>query len=265
MQITIGDLGIFLMIILGMVMGSFITMASYRLAIENGKILDLLIAPSSCTKCGKKLKLFNLFPIFSWVFQGGRCTFCGAKISIRYPIIEIISAISFATIYLILDRKMNMELVLTLLIFVILFIMIITDLENYFIPDVTQVILFILGILYHFFVTFNDNSHHLFYYFFSSFIYLVFGIILHYIFLYLTNQNGIGVDDIKFFAVAGFIIGIEKFALFMFLSGICGVIFGAIWQKIKEDNTFPFAPSLVFSLAISMLIDFNDIANNLLL
>lgn len=257
---------LFLMVILGLIAGSFITMASYRLALEDAKVMDLLTAPSSCTKCGHRLRFRNLFPIFSWIFQGGACAFCHVKISIRYPLIEVISAISFAAIYFILGQKMDLKLLIMLLIFVTLFIMIITDLENYFISDLTQVILFILGIFYHFFVTFKgDQSHYLSYYFFSAFTYLIFGIALHFLFKYITNKDGIGIDDIKFFAIAGFIIGIEKFAFFMFLSGIFGVIFGSFWQKIKKDSTFPFAPSLVFSLTVSMLINFDGLLNNLLI
>ena len=47
---------------------------------------------------------------------------------------------------------------------------------------------------------------------------------------------------------------IKSFAIFMMLSGIIGVIFGLIWQKITKDKTFPFAPALSISLMASLLL-----------
>ncbi len=258
MEVIYHNIGLASMVLFGMIAGSFINMASYRLSVENKKVKDLLLSPSFCPKCNHKLSILNLVPIFSWVFQKGKCSFCKNKISIRYPIIEVISTLSFIAIYLALGSKMDAKLVITLLIFITLFIMIITDVENYFISDFNQIILFILAIFYHFLVTFNNSdTHQLFYYFYSAFGYLIFGIVLHHIFKYFTNCDGIGVDDIKFFAIAGFMVGFERFSLFMFLSGIFGIIFGIVWQKIKEDDTFPFAPALVASLIVSLLVNFD--------
>jgi prepilin signal peptidase PulO-like enzyme (type II secretory pathway) len=260
MEVIYYNIGLISMILLGMVSGSFITMASYRLSVEDRKKMDLLMSPSSCPKCNHQLGALNLVPIFSWIFQKGCCAFCRGKISARYPLIELISTLSFVAIYYALGENIDAKLVIALLIFVTLFIMIITDLEHYFISDVNQFILFILIAFYHFFITFKNipESHGLTYYLISSFLYLLFGTALHFIFKYFTNQDGIGIDDIKFFAIAGFALGIGKFSLFMFLSGILGIIFGLVWQKIKEDDTFPFAPALVVSFIISLVINFDQ-------
>jgi prepilin signal peptidase PulO-like enzyme (type II secretory pathway) len=260
MEVIGNNIEWFSMILFGMVAGSFVTMASYRLAVEDKPIKELIFMSSSCTRCNHKLGFLNLFPILSWIFQKGCCSFCNAKISIRYPIIELVCTISFVLIYFISGAVIDAKLVLLLLIFVTLFVMIITDLEHYFISDMNQIILFILIVLYHFMVTFSGEvqDHGLAYYFFSCAVYLVFGIALHYFFKILTNQEGIGVDDIKFFAIAGFAVGIDKFALFMFLSGIFGIIFGLAWTKIKKEETFPFAPSLVVALIVSLMVNFDN-------
>lgn len=260
MEVIYYNIGLISMILFGMVSGSFITMASYRLSVEDRKKMDLLMSPSSCPKCNHKLGALNLVPIFSWIFQKGCCAFCGNKISIRYPLIELVSTCSFVAIYYALGKNVDAKLVIFLLIFVTLFIMIITDLEHYFISDMNQVILFILIVFYHFFVTFKvaNDVHGLSYYVISAFLYLIFGIALHFIFKHFTGQDGIGVDDVKFFAIAGFALGIGKFSLFMFLSGILGIIFGLVWQKIKEDDTFPFAPALVVSFVLSLVINFDQ-------
>lgn len=250
MEIIYQNINLISIILLGMVAGSFITMATYRLAIEDRSIKDLMLAPSSCPKCNTKLKIKNFVPIFSWLFQKGKCSFCKKEISIRYFAIELICTLSFILIYFALEQNMDLKLALTLLAFMAVFAMIITDLENYFISDINQIILFIIASLFHVFVGF-DNQYTIYYYYFSAIFYLFFGILLAFLFKVFFKKDGIGVDDLKFFAVTGFIIGIEKFAIFMFLSGIIGIIFGVIWKKVKKDDTFPFAPALIISLVIS--------------
>ena len=132
--------------------------------------------------------------------------------------------------------------------------MIVTDLEHYFIPDITQIILFILAIPYHLVV---ESKFRFLYYFTSGLLFLAFGLALHYGFLFIAKKHAIGVDDIKFLTVAGFLLGLHQFPIFMIFSGGLGVIFGLIWQKITKDETFPFAPALVISLMICLL--FGDI------
>ncbi len=133
------NIGLIAITLLGMAIGSFITMASYRLSLRDRKFLDLLLQPSKCPKCSNNLRALNLVPIFSWLFQCGKCSFCKSKIPARYILIEIISSISFVAIYFILECKIDAQLVLILLIFSSLFLMIITDLENYFISDFNQI------------------------------------------------------------------------------------------------------------------------------
>lgn len=252
------NIDLIVIILLGMAMGSFMTMASYRLSVRDKKYLDLLFSPSSCPKCSNRLRMSNMVPIFSWIFQEGKCSFCKSPIPARYPIIEFASTLSFIIIYFALDRNIDAKMILALLIFSVLFLMIITDLEHYFISDVNQIIFFILIAIYHFLITFNQNNfdYSIWYYIYSGFLYLFFGIALHYIFKLATKRDGIGVDDIKFFAIAGFSLGIDQFAIFMFLSGFLGIIFGVIWQKVKNDDSFPFAPALIVAWVITFVVNF---------
>jgi prepilin signal peptidase PulO-like enzyme (type II secretory pathway) len=243
-----------LIIFSGMAVGSFLTMASYRLSVTNKSIKKLLLEPSSCPKCQKNLKVLNLIPIFSWILQKGCCAFCKSKIPMRYPLIEIVNTFFFVIIYFYLGQEVDLKLVIYLSIFSCLFLMIITDLEHYFISDLNQIILFILAIFYHFNFTFtNINSEPISYYIVSAIIYLLAALTLSFGYKIFRRKDGIGIDDIKFFAIAGFFIGINDLALFMMLSGLIGILFGFIWQKIKDDNCFPFAPALITSLVICLL------------
>jgi prepilin signal peptidase PulO-like enzyme (type II secretory pathway) len=245
-------------LLFGMCFGSFITMASYRLALinfsDNISIKYLIFERSFCPNCSNKLKAVQLLPIFSWLFYRAKCKFCLQKISIRYPLIEFFTAILFLTIFLALESKIDIKLIIILLMAVILIIMLVVDLEYYFIPDITQITLVALILVYHLLVS---TKHNLSYYLLSSIGFFIFSITLHYSFLFLTKKQGIGEDDLKFFAVAGFMLGIDQLILFMTLSGILGTVFGFFWIKLKKDNTFPFAPVLVVSFLIPTLFSVN--------
>ena len=71
----------------------------------------------------------------------------------------------------------------------------------------------------------------------------------------MAGLEAIGVDDIKFFAVAGLLLGMQNFVIFIFLLGIFGIIFGLIWKKIMQDLTFPFAPALCLACFLSFVLD----------
>ncbi len=80
----------------GLVMGSFVTMASYR--IPRGK--SLVRPPSSCPACGHRLGARDLVPVLSWLVQRGRCRYCRKLIPARYPLIELGVAAAFIALFL---------------------------------------------------------------------------------------------------------------------------------------------------------------------
>ena len=241
--------------IFGLCFGSFITMASYRFGLENISVKDFIFRNSFCPKCNKQLKFWHLFPLFSWLFYKGKCAMCRSKISIRYPLIEIITSAVFVSAFLALGQ-INLELILILLMVVLLLIMIIVDLENYFIPNQTLVALAILIFIYHLLI---PSGHNLGHYILSAIGFFLFGIIIHFGFLFFTKKHGIGEDDLKFFAIAGLMLGIDRLMIYMILNGVFGAIFGIIWMKLKKDETFPFAPAITIAFFICVIFDIDYI------
>jgi prepilin signal peptidase PulO-like enzyme (type II secretory pathway) len=249
--------------IFGLCFGSFITMASYRLALANSAEnlswqdkKNLINKRSFCPSCNNQLKIRHLFPLFSWLFYQGKCGFCHAKISIRYPLIEITTALLFVGIFLALGSLVDIKLILILLMAATLMIMVVVDLENYFIPDITQITLAILALIYHLAL---PDKNGLSYYLLSSIGFFICGIILHYGFWFLTKKQGIGEDDLKFFAMAGLMLGIDKLIIFMLLNGILGTVLGLLWTKLKKDDTFPFAPALAIAFLCCVIFKINYI------
>ena len=75
-------------LMVGLALGSFVTMLSYR-APRN---LSIITPPSHCPKCHTPLKARDLVPVLSWLIERGKCRHCGAAISIRYLLIELVTA-----------------------------------------------------------------------------------------------------------------------------------------------------------------------------
>lgn len=78
--------------IIGTVLGSFFTLAVYRIPLKQ----DITHERSYCPKCNHKLMFLDLIPVLSYVFLKGKCRYCGDKIRPRYLILEICSGIIFA-------------------------------------------------------------------------------------------------------------------------------------------------------------------------
>jgi leader peptidase (prepilin peptidase)/N-methyltransferase len=83
---------------LGACVGSFLNVVAWRL--PRGE--DLVTPPSHCPKCNHKLAWFDNIPVFGWIALGGKCRYCRASISARYPIIEAITGLLFVLYYLVL-------------------------------------------------------------------------------------------------------------------------------------------------------------------
>src|SRR4051812_24380056 len=79
----------------GLVFGSFITLASYRLPRDE----DIIIKRSRCPTCETPLTARDLWPVLSWVTSGGKCRHCKTRISPRYPLTELVTAALFLLIY----------------------------------------------------------------------------------------------------------------------------------------------------------------------
>ncbi len=223
--------------LLGLVFGSFVTMASYR--IPRGE--DIFIKRSYCTNCHHKLGIIDLFPLFSFLLFNGRCHYCKVNISARYPIIELITAILFVTSLLVTN---DIFIIINIwLIIVVLMIISVIDLEHYIIPDSLQISLLILAIIFAKF-----NHYDLIQTIINFFVTFAIGLIFHYGYKLIRKKEGLGFGDVKFFAVAGLFMPLTMFPTFLFIAGIIGTICGLSWQKLGRGQLFPFAPALCISL-----------------
>ncbi len=84
---------------LGAAIGSFINVVVYRIPAG----LSILWPPSRCPHCLNRLKAYDNVPILGWVWLKGKCRFCKGKISLRYPVIELITGLMFLSLFLVFN------------------------------------------------------------------------------------------------------------------------------------------------------------------
>ena len=81
---------------LGLSVGSFLNVCIYRIPLEK----SVVSPPSSCPECNTRLTAMDLIPVLSYITLKGRCRYCKAKISARYPLIELLTGLVYLAVYL---------------------------------------------------------------------------------------------------------------------------------------------------------------------
>lgn len=244
----------FIMFIFGVIIGSFLNVVLYRL--HTGKSLN---GRSHCLSCGKTLLWYELFPIFSYLIQGGRCRTCLSYIPTRYLIVEFLTGLSYVTIWHLFAG--NLVLLSLYLVLVSLFILIVVyDIRHTIIPNeltigVGIIALILLG--YEFQVTHDAYLliSHVIAGFCASFFF--WGL------WFISKGRWIGLGDAKLALPLGMIVGISGVFSMVVLSfwvgaGISLLILG-LGHIIKKGKTHahfssisltmksevPFAPFLI--------------------
>src|SRR5215218_6213708 len=88
-----------LLAVLGAVMGSFVSVVAYR--VPRGE--SFVGGRSKCPECGAQIAAYDNLPVVSYLILRGRCRHCGARISPRYPLVELGLAALYAVTYLVLE------------------------------------------------------------------------------------------------------------------------------------------------------------------
>ena len=131
--------------LVGLCVGSFLNVVILR-AFSNESIA---FPGSKCPSCQKSLKWYHNIPIISYLLLKGKCAFCEDKISIQYPIIELITGILFVAVFLQFGLGFNG---LFMLAFTSLFIVLaVTDIREKVVFDFHTYTLVVLGLIYNLF------------------------------------------------------------------------------------------------------------------
>ncbi|MFH1362113.1 MAG: prepilin peptidase [bacterium] len=218
--------------------GSFLNVCIYRIPRQK----SIVFPASHCPQCQRKLGFLDLFPILSFIFQRGKCRYCGGKISGRYPLVEFLSGLSFVTVAFAFPPEINPIGFVFSLMFILLLLMIsFIDFEFQLIPDALSITGIVFGLVFHLFT--GD--------FFNALIGLALGFGL----LFLVGKLGkicfkkeaLGEGDLYLAAFIGAYLGWSGLLAALFLSYLlagAAAVFLLATGKVKMSSYVPFGPAL---------------------
>jgi leader peptidase (prepilin peptidase)/N-methyltransferase len=271
------NLFIVLIAVVSLLVGSFLNVVIYRLPrmIENEwsqecreylglkpglaehKPINLYMPFSHCPECKETLKPWHNIPVISYLVLKGKCAYCHARISMRYPFVEALCCL--ASVYVALRFGFTWQTMGALLFTWTLIALTFIDLDYHLLPD--QITFFLLGLglyysLFSLFCTMQDAIIGL------LVGYLVFDI-TQWLFKLVTGKVGMGQGDFKFLAALGAFLGWQMLPIIILLASVSGMIIGISYMIIKHQYKsipLPFGPYLALAGWVSLMWG-NDILN----
>ncbi|MDH3694970.1 MAG: A24 family peptidase [Gammaproteobacteria bacterium] len=211
---------------------------------------NLLTPASTCRNCGHKITALENIPVISYIFLRGRCANCKDKVSLRYPIVELLTAI--LSIVVALHFGVTWQCATALLLTWSLVALSFIDFDHQILPDVITLPFLWLGLLGNLFGLFTDVQ--------SAVIgaaagYLSLWLVYH-AFKLLTGKEGMGFGDFKLLGLFGAWFGWQLLPLVILLSAFSGAVIGIalIVLRGRDRNIpIPFGPYLAIAGWIAML------------
>ena len=215
--------------------------------------ITLSIPASRCPHCAHKIKWYENIPLISWLVLRGRCSACKASIGLRYPIVELITALlSGLVIY---HFGVNAAGLSALVLVWTLIALTGIDFDTQLLPDRLTFPLAGLGLAV------NSQS------WFVSPTQSIWGLLLGFlslwivvkVFYLITKKQGMGQGDFKLLAVLGAWLGALMLPFIILLSSVLGSVVGIVlMKKYGESKPFAFGPYIAIAGIIALLYG-NDI------
>lgn len=265
--------------ILGLLLGSFLNVVIYRYPImlfreweamakeiltERGfkisspeKNIDtqpqkfnLVVPRSACPKCNHKITALENIPVISYLFLKGKCKNCSTPISVRYPLIELFTGLTFALCAY--HFGFGYPLLFALIITAYFIAMSFIDIDHQILPDNMTIPLLWLCLIIAIFNTYIPLQ--------DAVIGAAAGYLslwsVYWLFKLVTGKEGMGYGDFKLLAVIGAIVGWQKLGIVIVLSAGVGAVIGGLMIAFQNKNSqtkIPFGPYLAAAGWITFL------------
>lgn len=233
-----------LILIIGLCIGSFLNVCIYRIPREE----SIAFPPSHCTSCGYELKAVDLIPVISYLFLKRKCRKCGEKISINYPLVELLNGVLYLLIFLRFGLSLSFVFysLLTSLLIVISYI----DLDSKYIYSSTTILGVVLAAIYIVVGLYTKDI---------SISNNVLGGAIGYgiIYLIVVITKGMGQGDAEVAGVCGLFIGIKGILVCLFIAVVLGGLVAAIILifKLKEKKSeITFSPYISIGSIVYILL-----------
>lgn len=254
---------------LGLVVGSFLNVVIHRLPImmesrwrsdccelleveqeKQERPLSLAFPNSHCPSCKANIRAWQNIPVVSYLLLGGRCANCGTRISLRYPLVELITGL--LTLSLAWFFPASPALLGAMLLTWALVALTMIDIDHQLLPDDITLPLLWLGLLLNLFGTFTSLG--------DAVIGAMAGYLtlwsVYWLFKLLTGKEGMGYGDFKLLAALGAWFGWQALPLIILLSSLVGAVVGIglmLARNRGKDVPIPFGPYLAAAGWITMI------------
>jgi leader peptidase (prepilin peptidase) / N-methyltransferase len=237
----------------GLALGSFLNVCIYRIPLKK----SIVRPPSSCPNCGTGIRFYDNIPVMSYVLLLGRCRHCRTPISLRYPLVELITGLLSVAIFIRFGLSPNyiFLLLFTAALIAIAFI----DLQHKIIPDVISLPGILVGMAFSFFPSAGISP-------LDALIGVVGGggflFLVGTAFQKMTGREGMGGGDVKFLAMIGAWMGWKALPYIILISSLSGAVIGGVSLAISRQGVrsrIPFGPFLALG-ALVFLFFGDDIA-----
>ncbi|VVC75339.1 Type 4 prepilin-like proteins leader peptide-processing enzyme [Aquicella siphonis] len=212
--------------------------------------LNLYLPFSHCPRCKKVIRPWHNIPILSYLWLRGKCAYCKAQISQRYPLVEGLTCV--VSVYVAWKFGVTWQTAAALLFTWLCICLTFIDLDYHLLPDQLTLFLLWAGLFCSLFGLFTDSHDAIIgaiagYMIFAA-IQIVFG--------WITHKTGMGQGDYKFLAALGAYLGWQMLPLIILLASISGVIFTLTYMAIKKhfkSTPLPFGPYLAVAGWVALL------------
>jgi leader peptidase (prepilin peptidase)/N-methyltransferase len=255
--------------VVGLLIGSFLNVVIHRLPImmerewqtQARDFLDLehpadqatltLAKPASrCPHCGHTIRWYENIPLLSYLWLRGKCSSCGAAIGLRYPLVELLTAVLSAVVawHFGFGWQAGAALVLTWALIALSLI----DVDHQLLPDSITLPFLWLGLALSLFPVFADMR--------ASLIGAIAGYLslwlVYQLFRLVTGKEGMGFGDFKLLALLGAWMGWQSLPMIVLLSSAVGAVLGGTLMLVKgrdRHQPMPFGPYLAIAGWIALL------------
>jgi leader peptidase (prepilin peptidase) / N-methyltransferase len=248
--------------------GSFLNVVIYRLPVmmkrewraqaaevlelsappETGPRFDLMVPRSRCPNCETTIPARHNVPVLSWLLLRGRCANCAAPISVRYPLVELLTAAASIVVVATFGYTWLALAALgfTWAIVALTFI----DFDTKLLPDQITLPLLWAGLIVNLFGGFTDLA--------SAVIGAVAGYLLlwsiYWAFKLITGKEGMGYGDFKLLGAMGAWFGWQTLPTVVLISSFVGILLGGTFLLIRRSReSIPFGPFLAIAGWVTLL------------
>ena len=233
----------------GLILGSFLNVCIHRIPRKK----SIINPPSSCPKCGERIRYYDNIPMISYILLLGKCRACRHPIPTSYPIVELMTGL--LSIALFMRYGLSPQYFLFLAFSASLIVVCFIDLHHKIIPDTISLPGILFGLAISFFELINISWS-------DSLIGIIGGggffYLVGIVFEWLRGKEGMGGGDVKLLALIGAWMGWKSLPYIVLISSFTGTLIGGgslLLAGRKFSEKIPYGPFLVLGTLVYLFFE----------